>query len=1148
MIRPLFSAMTALLGVVLMVLCSGFAGAQGGEGLLTTVGTTVERDGRIHAYILWQPGDAASTLGKRFAVHAKAGPADSPAPYQRLGIQTLQSSANTCRALLELGATVDMAAAAAPARIDGLYRDVTLRSADPPVAAADPQLDAAAKLAYLVQAAAVDERTLSNLYFLGRAHPAVMMALGHAFAVPVPAGVHTFEVREVDAAGGDIWVVGRVTLDTANPIRLEAPAAPFPVPHPLIVGDQHTVSPKDHLNVRLRWGVGPVLRAQIPHTFGFDVFRVKQRTAVDLGWHLSPPNPQEMIAAVSARDPADPDPPVVRSNELPVLVGDLLTPAEAADVSKDRFDFSDDGVWHRGPDGQPRRRPYSDGEAFYFFVAVRGITGAPGKISPGTLVVMCDVLPPQPPVVDSVLSQFVAPNQSVDWAAQGGGQFLQVKIRQLPETPASSSASGYFIYRWNTPQEYLDHIGNPVAGRIGYIGHQKNSPYRLFNDNGAGAPTLVTHADRSVWYTVRAVGRSACSQQVLSGHSAPMPGFLRDMKSPDGPGGDFLFCQHIPKVEFVSRQILAADKEGMPADYSGISVRATRVDSLVTGCAVEVSLLQADKTWAVVHSKRQLYQKSNTLRIDLPYREPENEAQQMRIRVAAVGANGRVSQPLERFISNAKKDPYTVHSYRLSVTHECRPISGSAESRPTHEAFAPSGAVTPVEGFITFSPLQKVREWRVYRRVGDDGELTLVAKAEGDSVPNPGTWKDAVPPAAAGVTVCYYGQLLDQNANPSPLTTLGCVTVSHADLPTPMLSPASVSGVEGDRMLVDLEWFCDPVGVDRFEILIAREGGGIPEIGGLVGPLRTSDLETVSGDLPDLVFHRYQTPRLGGSMGDGPVFGVQFKAPVDSRLYLAVRACGHGEPAERAKGSVSNVTSARWVDAPSGPQGIIPWPARPLPGVVEHRRAIGSYSPREGPLWPMVLPSDFGVPTGILVGLTRHAIEFPQAGKAGVLYAVDPPESFLFRVRESRENLQSLVPLMPFMLYRYQVPSALFPMARPNLVQCTPLLDRMSWAYEAATEKNPARYSIREPFFIFHPINNLMPLPVAGGWTDGTPPQLGNPLQVNPPPAYAERATGMILLKDPLPVTLGAKYRHLIVQFDGRGEIKQVLPLDPIQH
>jgi hypothetical protein len=40
----------------------------------------------------------------------------------------------------------------------------------------------------------------------------------------------------------------------------------------------------------------------------------------------------------------------------------------------------------------------------------------------------------------------------------------------------------------------------------------------------------------------------------------------------------------------------------------------------------------------------------------------------------------------------------------------------------------------------------------------------------------------------------------------------------------------------------------------------------------------------------------------------------------------------------------------------------------------------------------------------------------------------------------------------------------------------------------------------------------------------------------------------MILAKDPLPVIAGAKYRHLIVTFTSDGEIRRVIPLEPVQH
>lgn len=1129
------------------VLLCGRTAAQGTEQLLTTVGTTVPSAGIHHAYLLWQPGDAAATLGRRFAIYRKSGDADSAAAFSRLGIQTLQTSQNTIRAMLELGAKVDRAAAAAPARIDGLYREITLRGEAPPAAAPDPTLDAGGKLAFLIESAVTDTRTLSRLFFLGRAHPGVMMALGHAFSIPVSAGTHTFEIREIDDSDNDVQVAGRVTLDTAAPISLAPPASPVQVIHPLDPDSQHTVSPKDHLNVRLRWGVDATLRAQMPHSFGFDVFRVKRKAAESLGWDAAPPGPAILFNALTAMDPADPDPDISQANELPILVDDLLTPAQAADpADTERFDFSDDGVWHLGGDGKKIRRPFSDGESFYYFIAARGITGKPGQLSNGALVTLCDRLPPLPPTIASVLSSFVRPANPADWAAQGGSQFLQMKLRQLPSQSQSEGSSGYFVYRWSSPQEYLNSIGNPVVGRVGYIPHLNGADFRTFNDNGPGAPTLATHADKSVWYTVRAIGISNCAGQVLSGHSAPMPGFLRDFKAPDGPTGDFVICRQKPTAAFQDQLETKPEEFGLPADYVGIGVEAIRSSETIVAADIEVALRQSDQSWLVIHSSRSHYQNGNIIHIDLPYRTPRLESLPLRLRVRGITAHGLLSEHALRASYNPDQPPYLVHRFSLGVVEDCDPVSTVTGNPPVHEAFTLSGDVNPISGSISYTD-PGVKEWRVYRRIGSDGPLSLVAKAEGDSIPNPGTWTDDALPVAADSSVCYFGQIFDQNGNPSPLTPLGCTTLTNPDIPTPMLSPATITGQKADRMQVKLDWFCDPAGVDRFEILVARKGGGDPRVLGLSPMISGGSTERVPADFPDLSFHTYQTSRVGGGIGGGPAFSVQIELPADKRAFFAVKACGPGTAVARARGSVSNVATARWQIQPTGPQAVIPWPARPLPGLFDHRQPIAGFTADEGPLWPIVLPTALGIPTGILVGLTRHPFEGNGLGLTQ-LFSPEQPENYLFKLREDSSTATSLEALMPFMLYRYQVDSVAFKNARANLVQCTPLIDRLSWKVEGDLKSGNAYHAVRDPFFQIVPLTYQIPLPVAGNWSDTASPVMGLPLSYNPLPAYLEDATGMILLKDPLPVTTGAKYRHLIVQFDTRGEIKRVIPLDPVQH
>ncbi|WP_193214472.1 hypothetical protein [Luteolibacter marinus] len=1140
MIRKLF--------IALAVAGFAFAGrlpAQGSDQLLTTVGTTVDSDGRNFAYILWQPGEAGSTLGKRFAIYSRAGAIGAAGSFSRLGIQTLQTSPTTIRALLALGAKVDVSGEHAPERIDGIYREVTLDPAAAPAVAEDPTLDAAGKLFQLIQSAVDDPRLMSRLFFLGRAHPGVMMCLGHAFCIEVPAGVATYEIREIDGTDNDLQVIGRVELDPASPVVLDAPASPVQVPHEVAAGSQFPINPKDHLNARFRWGVGPGLKAKMPYSFGFDVFRVKESVAVNLGWDAAAPSGHDLLTAVEAESEDDPDPDFGRVNQLPLLVGDLLDPAAAADLlDKKRFDVADDGVWYRGADGKPVRRPFVDGESFYYFVAARGITGMPGQVSPGTLVQMCDRLPPAPPSIISVTSTFTPPANPADWADQGGKQFLRVKFRQAPSDDSSETATGYYIYRWAASQDYLGSVGNPVVGRVGYVAHVPGEAFGTFDDNGSGAPSVTTHLDKTVWYTLRAVGESACAGETLSGHGAPGSGVLRDFKAPDAPGGSFLVCRTIPSLEFIQR-VTTKPKDGeVPLDYNGITVEVQRDHPGVIAASVQVYSGKSEAALTTLYTQRIYFQQGDTLRVNLPFQEPFGTSEQLFIRVRAVGVSGRVSAPAQTASPQGEGAPYARYQFRAFAGRDCRPIESVTDNPPMHEARNPDGSVNVIQGVIEVPPAQGVHEWRIYRRVGPEGTLSLIAKQEG-VIPASSVWEDDALPAANGTSVCYFAQVFDQNANPSPLYPLGCVMLVNPDLPTPMLAPVELLEESGGVAQGRLEWFCDPVGVDRFEILVAQDGGGIPEIEGLSEVLGESPVAGVAGDDPDLSFYPFQTPRVTSIFGPGPGFALQVGLPADKVLHFAVRACGPG-PFPRTGGSASNVVSARWQLPPDESQPVIPWPARPLPGSYDMRRTIETYAPGEGPLWTLKMPIEYDIPTTFLVGLVTGQIEASGQGKGSQIQGDIPPEELLFKLRTSAEDPGSVEALMPFMIYRYQMPSTLFPDARPNLVQCTPLLDRMSWV-RAPFGKDPG-FQLSDPFFRVRPFDGTLPIPLSGDWTDAVLPVTGNPASAATKPPYLGSATGMILVEDPLPVIKGAKYRHLFVRYTERGEIRHVIPLEPVQH
>ena len=92
-------------------------------------------------------------------------------------------------------------------------------------------------------------------------------------------------------------------------------------------------------------------------------------------------------------------------------------------------------------------------------------------------------------------------------------------------------------------------------------------------------------------------------------------------------------------------------------------------------------------------------------------------------------------------------------------------------------------------------------------------------------------------------------------------------------------------------------------------------------------------------------------------------------------------------------------------------------------------------------------------------------------------------------------------------------------------------------------------YQLFDPFLLFvNSAQSNIQVPYSGTWTDTVMPSLNYPDILVNRPTYLKNSTGMIFVKDTLPVTQGAKYRHLVVQFEERGEIKRIIPLEPVQH
>jgi hypothetical protein len=136
--------------------------------------------------------------------------------------------------------------------------------------------------------------------------------------------------------------------------------------------------------------------------------------------------------------------------------------------------------------------------------------------------------------------------------------------------------------------------------------------------------------------------------------------------------------------------------------------------------------------------------------------------------------------------------------------------------------------------------------------------------------------------------------------------------------------------------------------------------------------------------------------------------------------------------------------------------------------------------------------------------------------------------------------------VIPFVIYRYQLPSDLYPDAQPNLLQVSPLIDRISYGYQGGSLR------LKDPFFRLVAFNDDTPLiqvPVDGTF-NRTNREAYTVDQASKYPniPYLKGMNSLVWWIDPMPVAEGAKYQYLIVHFTKRGEIDRIIPTNPVQH
>lgn len=1092
-------------------------------------------------YLTWWPTGEALWEPASYAVYSKPGKPDDGGSFSLASLVRPRTSALGAGQAINTAQRVGDDRAELSTNIDGLYDNVL------PVSG----MGLNEKLAAIVEVSQVDEDSAENLSLLSRRHPAVALAAGVAFLEPIDQGaVRTYEIRvcpdNFDGAADCGTVVGRVVFEGGKVRRLPAPGRPVEVP---FVDDKGEEDPRGNLNVPLRWGTPADLREQSFFQFGYDVYRVDPKVAKKRDWGNKEPD-RDTFFKLARENPEAFD----RVNERPIMTEQVFTPAEAPDLNADPesyFVIDDNDRYTE--DGEP----FNDGDRFYYFVAARDVLGRPGEVSKGTPVTVHFRLPPQAPADLEVRNHF-------DYDAASD---TQTQVLKLDWEPAETRENGpeikeYWIYRWASMEQMHANQALPTktlpnnsltGGRIAtvpastteYIDDQGPHPFITYSQEGdleTPAQENLTEANQTYWYTVRAVDAATGGGNV-SGNSGPAYGVLRDRVGPEKPDGSVRGDCFLP-VTSVEGSSLDPGEETFNGELTYLELSIQRQDPQIEWVEFYIGPMENQRSFLgrFDFGENDTVQTKQTLRNELFELDPEREGQG-KIFARVGGANGNASDFAEATfqvaLSPDEKTGNFVQSFDFLAIVDRE--SDCPVHQPRKPGTPPTDSITPVE--IDLNLVPDTREWKLYRRV-DDGPLTMIEQGITDYSEKPNvTTEDRDLPLNGG-RVCYFLQVFDQHGNPSVFERLECITVApRTELPKPMLSPVEPVGEKPQNGAARMEWFAPPDGVERFELAI-RSVDGVPattisdDLRLDVDPGNQQNNPDVSlGEIEGETYRHYLTGRLGADFDAGPDYTALWDENFSpgTEYAIRVRAVGAGE----TKGPWSNEESFIWsseVDfsEPFDPSDcVVPWPVRGTPDADGTFPAALPPEAFEVGLKPVMNPQNPDGSVAYHGGAVR--VGFVRLGKLDFTPSNNwdtPPERYdessgifpLPRAKENEGKTSDLIsafyarassnePLPDFMLYRYQVPNGKWDQVSGDVYQVSPLIDGIASA-PSEFQGQPV-HAVHDPYFFLLPINNT-----------------NN--------AYH------LYLKDTQPVVAGAKYRYLVVRFTERGEIGQVIPLDPV--
>lgn len=1062
------------------------------DNSLVFVGTTSTSGPDTHAWLIWQPTDPLFLSTHTVALYRKAGGVASPASFVRVSI--VEPSADT--RLIESLLPVAQKMGQNMADLDTLLIDM-LGDAAPAAG-----ITVAQRLSALIAAAHGNAENTQRLILLARQHPAVALALGMAVADPIPtASMRTYELREYDrTTDTDVAVLGRVTVDAGSVFVLPAPTNLFEVTDTSTKGD---------LNVALRWATPNNLRDLSPLHYGYDVYRVPMARALVHGWNATPPATTTALLAEAQTQ---------KVNRLAVLPQKLLYMAEALNTADKTtvFILDDNNRFNGGT-------KFSDANEFVYFVVARDLLGRGGQPSVGLSVTIKDRMPPNPPEKLKVRS--VATYDGV----KRDQRF--VLEWQSPVLPVGETISAWYVYRWRSPKELstkglsLDPVENrPDKNLIAIL----PAAQMTFTDDGSTVPPTWAEIDepppevpddtsKTYFYTVRAVDGSVSAN--YSGHSSPAWGVLRDRDGPKGVEGDLNITICNPSLVFTSftqvpQQGLSNDQGHFLLSCIGTPNEGWEWAEFEIGYSVRTPLGRAQ------------FRKTNSGQMVAALRRSVNyNDAKLWCRVGT--SNGRVSNWVDsgqELVPSAQDDKYILALWNATLAKIVVPGPSGGW---THEAVDPvTGTTTDLGG--SFIPSTGTKEYKVYRRV-NGADQTLIAS--GKVTTSPVVWSDPNP-VASNCTVCYYLQLFDEHGNAGPLVQQGeCITYGAASyLPTPILEPLSATAALPPRLKVN--WFSSIAGVQRFEVWVGRKTGTMPTStsSGLSAdlvathPNMLTDVDGTAG----IDFAVFETGLARHLNADGsPEFSFTLPLSLTDTYTVMVRAVGVGEFGARMSGAFSNIQTFTYSLKKTGIGLQVPWPDRPLPPKAGFHSGVTALH-----LSRFVVP-DGRVPLSELSPWIGNGVRIGEFEDFAQTVAITGPdnnntanaklffinnttdvESYLYvndevALAEPKEAIKGLI--LPVVMYRVQVPNTAYPTVPGDIVQVTPLMEKI-----AQYDSGPSNV-VSDPFIAI--------LPEA---TTGLPRTVGGSEQD-------------ILLLDRQPVIKGARYKYLIVRLGPDKEIERVI-------